>query len=148
MIRVQTQDFDINHEYQLLASKAEAGAIVTFVGLVREMNLAKKVTALHLEHYPEMTEKSLRNIVQQAKQRWDLIDVTLIHRVGTLAINQQIVFVGVSSQHRGDAFAGCEFMMDYLKTQAPFWKKEYTDSGELWLDASEKDVSAAKRWLR
>ena len=148
MIRVQTQDFDINHEYQLLASKAEAGAIVTFVGLVREMNLAKKVTALHLEHYPEMTEKSLPNIVQQAKQRCDLIDVTLIHRVGTLAINQQIVFVGVSSQHRGDAFAACEFMMDYLKTQAPFWKKEYTDSGELWLDASEKDVSAAKRWLR
>ncbi|MDO6526513.1 molybdopterin synthase catalytic subunit MoaE [Motilimonas sp. 1_MG-2023] len=148
MIRVQTQDFDINHEYKLLASKSEAGAIVTFVGLVREMNLAKKVTALHLEHYPEMTEKSLRNIVQQAKQRWDLIDVTLIHRVGTLGLNQQIVFVGVSSQHRGQAFAACEFIMDFLKTQAPFWKKEHSESGELWLDANDKDMAAAKRWQR
>ncbi|MFO6422365.1 molybdopterin synthase catalytic subunit MoaE [Motilimonas sp. KMU-193] len=146
MIKVQTEDFDINHEYQILASKPEAGAIVTFVGLVRDLNLEQKVTALHLEHYPEMTEKSLRRIVQQAKQRWQLIDVSLIHRVGTLTVNQQIVFVGVSSQHRGDAFAACEFIMDYLKTQAPFWKKEHTDLGETWLDANEKDQQAAKRW--
>lgn len=146
MIKVQTEDFDINHEYQILASKPEAGAIVTFVGLVRDLNLEQKVTALHLEHYPEMTEKSLRRIVQQAKQRWQLIDVSLIHRVGTLTVNQQIVFVGVSSQHRADAFAACEFIMDYLKTQAPFWKKEHTDLGETWLDANEKDQQAAKRW--
>ncbi|MCE2570106.1 molybdopterin synthase catalytic subunit MoaE [Motilimonas eburnea] len=146
MIKVQTEDFDVNHEYHRLAAKSEAGAIVTFVGLVRDLNLAQTVTALHLEHYPEMTEKSLRRIVQQAKQRWQLIDVSLIHRVGTLTVNQQIVFVGVSSRHRGDAFAACEFIMDHLKTEAPFWKKEHTDSGETWLDANEKDLQAAKRW--
>ncbi|RJG48494.1 molybdopterin synthase catalytic subunit MoaE [Motilimonas pumila] len=146
MIKVQQQDFDIQHEYQALAKDSQAGAIVTFVGLVRDMNLGKQVQGLELEHYPGMTEQSLRTIVQQAKTRWQLLQCRVIHRVGKLALNEQIVYVGVSSAHRGDAFAACEFIMDYLKTQAPFWKKEHTDEGANWLDARESDDQAAERW--
>ena len=123
MISVQTQDFSLADEYQLLSEGTSAGAVVTFVGKVRDFNQGDEVQGLSLEHYPGMTEKALTEIVEQAKQRWSLLQVRVIHRVGDLELGDQIVFVGVSSAHRGDAFDACEFIMDYLKTKAPFWKK-------------------------
>ncbi len=123
MISVQEHDFNVGDEYQLLAEGTAAGAVVTFIGKVRDMNLGDDVTGLSLEHYPGMTEKSLNDIVAQAKERWPLLKVKVIHRVGDLELGDQIVFVGVSSAHRGAAFDSCEFIMDYLKTNAPFWKK-------------------------
>src|SRR6478672_1989920 len=122
------------------------GSLASFVGLVRDVNEGDAVRELTLEHYPGMTEKALQDIVDQARRRWDIIDVCVIHRVGTLYPADQIVFVAVASAHRGEAFAACEFIMDYLKTQAPFWKKEQSPSGERWVEARATDDEAAQRW--
>ncbi|SJN57103.1 Molybdopterin synthase catalytic subunit [Vibrio ruber DSM 16370] len=145
-VAVQHSDFCVEAEYQALSQGDDAGAVVTFVGKVRDMNLGSQVTGLHLEHYPGMTEKALNTICEQALQRWPLLDVRVIHRIGDLAIGEQIVFVGVSSHHRDAAFAASAFIMDTLKTQAPFWKKETTHSGERWLDSRESDRAAAEKW--
>ena len=146
MISVQEHDFSVAQEYQRLNDHSGDGAIVTFIGKVRDMNLGDNVRGLTLEHYPGMTEKSLTEIVVQAKSRWPLTHVRVIHRVGTLDIGDQIVFVGVSSAHRGAAFEACEFVMDYLKTKAPFWKKERLVDQERWIEARDSDEDAAKRW--
>lgn len=149
MISVQTADFDMANEYQSLIVDAKSeGAVVTFTGLVRDLNQGNQVTSLTLEHYPGMTEKSLVEIVEQAKTRWPLGKVRLIHRVGELALADQIVFVGVTSKHREAAFEACQFIMDFLKNRAPFWKKEVTEQGEKWVDFNEKDRMAANRWTR
>lgn len=122
-VSVQAEDFSVDQEYQGLSEGTSSGAVVTFIGKVRDMNLGDNVVGLHLEHYPGMTEKSLIDICNQAEDRWPLLGVRVIHRIGDLDIGDQIVFVGVSSAHRGAAFEACEFIMDYLKTKAPFWKK-------------------------
>lgn len=145
-VSVQAEDFSVAEEYQLLASGTEAGAVVTFIGKVRDMNLGDHVTGLHLEHYPGMTEKSLNEICDEAKARWPLQQLRLIHRIGDLDIGDQVVFVGVSSAHRSASFEACEFVMDYLKTKAPFWKKERTVDGPRWIDSRESDQKAAQRW--
>ena len=146
-ISIQCQDFSLSEEVEKLEYKNEVdGAIVTFTGRVRNKNNGNSVTALTLEHYPVMTEKSLEKIITIAKKRWDIGRVRVIHRVGTLAIGEQIVFVGVTSAHRQDAFAANEFIMDYLKVSAPFWKKEQTENGETWLDAKKSDTNKAKQW--
>lgn len=142
MISVQREDFDAGAEYQRLRAR-DLGAIVTFVGCVRAEN---GIEGLYLEHYPGMTEKALARIVDDAKQRWRIGGVTVIHRVGRLAIGEQIVFVGVGSLHRGDAFAACEFIMDFLKTRAPFWKKAVYSDGERWIEAKQSDVDKANAW--
>lgn len=142
-VSVQEADFDSGAEIAALSiGDEDAGAVASFVGLVR----GGEVLAMTLEHYPGMTEQALQEIVDQANQRWSLRRTRVIHRVGRLAPGDQIVFVGVSSRHRGDAFAACEFIMDYLKTQAPFWKKEETSAGGRWVDARESDDEAARRW--
>lgn len=146
-IRVQNQDFDLGAELNAMrAGNAKIGAVASFVGLVRDVNDGAGVSTLTLEHYPAMTQKALARIVDEARLRWDLIDATLIHRVGELRPNDQIVLVMVASSHRGDAFHACEFIMDYLKTQAPFWKKESTPQGERWVEARESDDLASSRW--
>ncbi|HIF9131348.1 TPA: molybdopterin synthase catalytic subunit MoaE [Photobacterium damselae] len=146
MISVQFEDFSVADEYEKLAQGTEAGAVVTFIGKVRDFNQGDSVTGLSLEHYPGMTEKALSEIVEQARARWPLLQVRVIHRVGDLDLGDQIVFVGVSSAHRGASFEACEFIMDYLKTRAPFWKKEQTHEESRWVDARESDTSAADRW--
>ena len=146
-IRVQNEDFDLGVEVALLQTgNAKIGAIATFTGLVRDINDGSGVSTLTLEHYPAMTQKALVGIVDQARARWDVIDATVIHRVGELKPNDQIVLVAVASGHRGDAFQACEFIMDYLKTQAPFWKKEATPAGERWVEARDSDAAASSRW--
>jgi molybdopterin synthase catalytic subunit len=146
-VSVQEVDFNIQDEYNALAeANTDDGAIVFFVGRVRDLNEGDEVKALTLEHYPGMTEKSLHAIIDQACQRWTLNRVRVIHRVGTLLPADQIVFVAVSSPHRGDSFKGAEFIMDYLKTQAPFWKKENTSSGDRWVDAKQSDGEQAEQW--
>ena len=146
-VRVQTEDFDIGAEIaQLRKGNAKIGAIASFIGLVRDMNEGYDVSTMTLEHYPGMTEKALEDIVAQAKSRWELYDALVVHRVGRLLPLDQIVLVVVTSAHRGDAFSACEFLMDYLKTQAPFWKKEDTAKGARWVDARESDDAAAARW--
>lgn len=146
-IKVQTDDFNIADEYQALcAQNTEAGAIVFFSGLVRDRNEGIDVTGLSLEHYPGMTERSLEDIVKQARLRWPILQVRLIHRVGQLDINDQIVFVGVSSAHREAAFDACRFIMDFLKTEAPFWKKETRTDGHHWIESQTKDQEAKTRW--
>ena len=146
-VSVQEADFDVGAEIAALtANDPRAGAVASFVGLVRDVNDGDGVSEMTLEHYPSMTEKALLQIIEQALGRWDLYRVRVIHRVGRLLPCEQIVFVGVSSAHRGEAFAACEFIMDYLKTQAPFWKREVTPSGARWVDARETDDSAASRW--
>jgi molybdopterin synthase catalytic subunit len=147
-IRIQEADFSIDIEYQRLraAHPAINGAICTFSGLVREFGDKAGVTGMFLEHYPGMTESSLQQIIDQAASRWTLNDVTIIHRVGQLSLSEQIVFVGVSSAHRADAFSACEFIMDYLKTDAPFWKKECHGQGDQWVEAKESDQNRAKKW--
>jgi molybdopterin synthase catalytic subunit len=146
-VRVQTQDFDIGAEIAALRKgNAKIGAIASFIGLVRDMNEGDQVATMTLEHYPGMTEKALEEIVAQAKSRWDVYDALVVHRVGRLLPLDQIVLVVVTSAHRGDAFDACEFLMDYLKTQAPFWKKEDTEKGARWVDARESDEAAAARW--
>ncbi len=120
--------------------------MASFLGLVRDVNAGQGVSTMTLEHYPGMTEKALARIVEEAQGRWEVLDACVIHRVGPLAPTDPIVLVAVASSHRGDAFAACEFIMDYLKTQAPFWKKEVTPEGEKWVDARESDEAAAARW--
>ncbi|WP_279151862.1 molybdopterin synthase catalytic subunit MoaE [Photobacterium iliopiscarium] len=146
MISVQHDDFSVADEYAKLAEGNEAGAVVTFIGKVRDFNQGDVVTGLSLEHYPGMTEKALQEIIVQARSRWPLLQTRVIHRVGDLELGDQIVFVGVTSAHRGAAFEACEFIMDYLKTKAPFWKKEQTPVESRWVDARETDNSAADRW--
>jgi molybdopterin synthase catalytic subunit len=146
-VRVQHEDFDAGREIaRLRGANPRIGAIASFIGVVRDVNEGDAVAELTLEHYPGMTEKALAKIVAEARSRWDVIDILVIHRVGTLAPTDQIVLVAVTSAHRGDAFAACEFLMDYLKTRAPFWKKERTPEGERWVDARASDDAAAARW--
>lgn len=148
-VRVQQEDFDLSTEVaQLRAGDARVGAVAAFVGLVRDMNEGAGVSEMALEHYPGMTEKALEAIVAEARGRWDLFDALVVHRVGTLQPQDQIVLVAVTSAHRGEAFAVCEFIMDYLKTRAPFWKREVTPAGARWVDARESDEGAAARWAR
>ncbi len=129
-----------------LAGHGNVGAVVSFVGLVRDMNEGDAINTLTLEHYPEMTQKALEAIELEAKTRWNVVDALIIHRVGTLKPQDQIVLVAVSSAHRGEAFKACEFIMDYLKTSAPFWKKEATNQGERWVEAKVSDDAAKARW--
>lgn len=146
-ISIQTADFSLSDEvYMLEKDNTEDGAVVTFTGRVRNINEGKAVTSLTLEHYPGMTEKSLSKIIKQAKERWFIGRVKVIHRIGELFIGDQIVFVGVTSKHRQDAFAANEFIMDYLKVKAPFWKKEVTEDGTKWLDAKSSDKNKADIW--
>ncbi len=146
-VSVQEADFDVGAETAALtAGDARVGAVASFVGLVRDVNDGSGVSEMTLEHYPGMTEKALEAIVAEAKARWDIYAVRVIHRVGRLLPCDRIVFVAVSSAHRGEAFAACEFIMDYLKTKAPFWKREVTPDGARWVDARETDDSAAARW--
>ena len=146
-VRVQTEDFDVTRELALLRGDNRAvGAVAAFIGTVRDVNDEASVTSMTLEHYPGMTEKALAMIVDEAKARWDIFDALVIHRVGALAPLDQIVLVGVTSAHRGEAFAACEFIVDYLKTRAPFWKKELTPAGPRWVEARVTDDEAAARW--
>jgi len=147
MIRVSEPDFNVADEIATLeANNCEDGAVVTFTGRVRRRNDGHDVTGLFLEHYPAMTEKSLQSIVEQAKEKWRINRVSVIHRVGQLYVGDNIVFVGVTSKHRGDAFAAAEFIMDYLKVQAPFWKKETRENGDAWVDAKNCDQQKAEQW--
>jgi molybdopterin synthase catalytic subunit len=147
MVRVQHEDFDVSAEVERLqAGNSRIGAIACFIGVVRDLNDGDAVAKMTLEHYPGMTEKALEGIVAEARGRWDLYDVLVVHRVGELRPTDPIVLVVVTSAHRGEAFAACEFIMDYLKTEAPFWKKETTPSGARWVDARDSDDAARERW--
>lgn len=146
-VRVQTQDFDAGAEILALRrGNPKIGAIASFIGLMRDVNDGEAISVMTLEHYPGMTEQALEGIVDQARKRWELIDVLVIHRVGRLAPTDQIVLVAVAGAHRGETFTACEFIMDYLKTRAPFWKKEETPAGGRWVEARESDDRAAERW--
>jgi len=146
-VRVQTKDFEISAEIAALRrDNPKIGAVASFIGVVRDVNDGDAVAEMTLEHYPGMTEKSIEDIIVQARSRWNMLDALVIHRVGTLKPLDQIVLVIVAGEHRGDAFAACEFIMDYLKTRAPFWKKEKTGTGARWVDARESDDIAAGRW--
>lgn len=146
-IVVQTEPFDLAAEVgALYRSNPRVGAVASFLGITRDRNDGQGVSAMTLEHYPGMTERALKRIVAEAMSRWDLLDVTVIHRVGELKPTDPIVLVAVAAAHRGAAFAACEFIMDYLKTQAPFWKKEVTAKGARWVDARDSDDTAAARW--
>jgi len=146
-VRVQTEDFDISKEIaQMRASNPAIGAVVSFLGTVRDLNDGITVCEMELEHYPGMTEKSLAEIVKQARKRWNILDALVVHRVGTLKPLDQIVLVAIGARHRGEAFAACEFIIDYLKTQAPFWKKEQTAEGGRWVDARVSDDRALDKW--
>jgi molybdopterin synthase catalytic subunit len=146
IIRIQAADFDIaavNRE--LLTGRSDVGAIASFIGQVRDLE-ADSLQQMTLEHYPGMTEKALQGIAEKAQARWQIADLAIIHRVGALKPADQIVMVSVLSAHRGDAFAACEFIMDYLKTEAPFWKKETSEQGSKWVEARQSDISAQKKW--
>lgn len=146
-VSVQTADFDVSHELAIMrAGRADIGAVACFVGLVRDLNQGDQVSAMTLEHYAGMTEKALQQIVERAEQRWQIQAVRIIHRVGELKPSDQIVLVAAASAHRQEAFAACAFMMDYLKTDAPFWKKEQTPTGARWVDARETDTQAKAKW--
>jgi molybdopterin synthase catalytic subunit len=138
-VSVQKEDFDLGLEVKAVSKNSSIGAVASFVGLVRDVQMT-------LEHYPGMTERAIAKIVEEAKGRWQVMDCTVIHRYGALQPNDQIVMVAVASGHRGDAFAACEFIMDYLKTQAPFWKKEQGADGAKWVEAKASDDKAAERW--
>ncbi|MDO9965430.1 molybdopterin synthase catalytic subunit MoaE [Glaesserella parasuis] len=146
LIQVQQDPFDQNAIYKWLSEQHSVGATTLFVGKVREMNLGDSVSGLYLEHYPAMTEKALREIVDEARSRWELQRVAVIHRIGQLYTGDEIVLVGVSSAHRGNAYHANEFIMDYLKTKAPFWKRETTDHGDRWIERRESDQEAADKW--
>lgn len=147
MIRIQTADFNMQDELDLLKQGCpKIGAICSFIGLVREFGDRTDLTGMFLEHYPGMTEKALQKIIDQAHERWPIDQVSVIHRVGELGLSDQIVFVGVSSAHREASFAACEFIMDYLKVDAPFWKKELTTSSENWVEEKCTDQQRAERW--
>ncbi|MFZ7229839.1 molybdopterin synthase catalytic subunit MoaE [Avibacterium avium] len=145
-IAVQTDNFDQNAVYRWVSAPNSVGAAIVFVGKVREMNLGDSVSSLFLEHYPAMTEKALREIVDEACTRWNLLRVAVIHRVGLLHTGDEIVLVAVSSPHRGEAYQANEFIMDFLKSKAPFWKKEQTEKGERWIEHRESDQQALERW--
>jgi molybdopterin synthase catalytic subunit len=146
-IKIQEADFDISAEISALRKgDPRVGAVVTFLGTVRDMNDGSSVRTMTLEHYPGMTEKALEEILLQAKERWNVYQTLVIHRIGPMLPEDQIVLVAVTSAHRGEAFAACEFIMDYLKTAAPFWKKEETPQGALWVDARVTDEAAMARW--
>ena len=140
-ISVQTEDFDLGLEVLDIQQDNRIGAVASFVGQVREVPMT-------LEHYPGMTENAIKKIVEEARSRWKIMDYTVIHRYGDLQANDQIVLVAVASSHRGDAFAACQFIMDYLKTEAPFWKKEHHPDGARWVDARESDEESAERWRK
>lgn len=147
MVRVQHEDFDVGAEIaRMRLARPDIGAVAAFVGQVRDINDGAAVRGMTLEHYPGMTEKALEDIVTQAKSRWNIHDALVIHRIGALQPLDQIVLVVVSGAHRGEAFAACEFIMDYLKTDAPFWKKEQTGDGERWVEARDSDDTAKLRW--
>ena len=146
-IQVQEETFDLRAEYDHLRSVSlKVGAVVTFTGTVRDLNEDESVQVLHLEHYPGMTEKSLESIVKKARDKWEIENVTIIHRIGTLDVNDQIVLVITTSKHRQEAFDSCNFIMDFLKTDAPFWKKEVTENNEEWVGARTKDEKQKNRW--
>jgi molybdopterin synthase catalytic subunit len=146
-VRIQEADFDTGRELDAMTrGHKDVGALASFTGLVRDANDGSSVSAMTLEHYPGMTEKALADICAQAHSRWSLIDTLVIHRVGALKPGDRIVLVGATSAHRGDAFAACEFIMDYLKTQAPFWKREETPQGSRWVEARSSDDDAAAKW--
>ncbi len=147
-IVVQTEDFDLTTEVELIKSYSPSvGAIVSFIGTVRDLN-NESLVSLTLEHYPEMTEKSLESIANKVRDKWELESITIIHRVGTLCIGDQIVLVITTSEHRQEAFDSCNFIMDYLKTDAPFWKKEISDKEEKWVESRETDKKQKSRWKR
>ncbi|WP_417543106.1 molybdenum cofactor biosynthesis protein MoaE [Marinobacter sp.] len=147
MISIQTEDFDCGAEHAALRSSgAGTGAIATFTGLVRDSGDTQHVSGLFLEHYPGMTEQVIAGLIEEASRRWDVRKARVIHRVGRLLLQEQIVFVGVCSTHRGDAFAACEFIMDALKTSAPFWKKELSEAGEHWVEQKASDVARGEAW--
>ena len=146
-VRIQTADFDPGAEIAALRrGNPKVGAVASFIGVVRDVNEGDAVAEMTLEHYPGMTDKAIEEIIGQAKGRWKIYEVLVIHRVGRLKPTDQIVLVIVTSAHRGDAFAACEFIMDYLKTQAPFWKKEQSGAGARWVEARASDDIAAERW--
>lgn len=146
-VRVQREDFDLSTELAALrAGRSGIGAVVAFVGTVREMGDGGAVSQMELEHYPGMTEAVLDEIAGEARRRWPLIDITVVHRIGQLQAHEQIVLAAVAARHRGQAFAACEFVMDYLKTRAPFWKKESTGQGMRWVDARDADEAALAKW--
>jgi molybdopterin synthase catalytic subunit len=146
-VRIQTADFDSGQEIAALrGSDARVGAVASFIGIVRELNDGDRISTLFLEHYPGMTERELERICAEARTRWDLYDTLVVHRVGELRPTDQIVLVAVTGAHRGEAFAACEFIMDYLKTRAPFWKREDTPQGPRWVEARTTDDEAAARW--
>ena len=146
-VRIQEADFDAGRELESLTrGRVGVGAVASFIGLVRDANDGSAVSAMRLEHYPGMTEQSIEAICAEARKRWNIHDTLVIHRVGPLKPGDRIVLVGVSGAHRGEAFAACEFIMDYLKTKAPFWKKESTPDGERWVESRESDETAAGRW--
>jgi molybdopterin synthase catalytic subunit len=146
-VRIQTKDFDAGAEIATLRlNNPKIGAVASFIGICRDANDGTAVTRMTLEHYPGMTEKALEKIVAEAKARWDVMEVLVVHRVGELKPTDQIVLVAVAGAHRGEAFAACEFIMDYLKTRAPFWKKEETPQGARWVEARSSDDDAAERW--
>ena len=146
-VRIQEADFDPGRELEALTrGRVDVGAVASFIGLVRDANDGSAVSAMRLEHYPGMTEKSIEAICNEALGRWKIYDTLVIHRIGALKPGDRIVLVGVCGAHRGDAFAACEFIMDYLKTRAPFWKKESTPGGERWVESRDSDEKAAGRW--
>ena len=146
-IEIQSEDFDAGAVIEALRrGNPRIGAVASFIGLVRDVNEGEPVSSMNLEHYPGMTEKALAGIVAEAQARWDLLDVALVHRVGELRPGEQIVLVAVASAHRQDAFQACEYIMDFLKTRAPFWKKESTPEGPRWVDSRESDSAAVRRW--
>ncbi|ELX09507.1 molybdopterin synthase catalytic subunit MoaE [Janthinobacterium sp. HH01] len=146
-VRIQAEDFDLSAELaRLRADNPKVGAVVGFVGTVRDLNEGASVAEMELEHYAGMTEQSILAIIEQARQRWPVFGALVIHRVGPLKPLEQIVLVAVTSAHRGEAFAACEFIIDYLKTEAPFWKKEQTPDGARWVDARVSDDVALKKW--
>jgi molybdopterin synthase catalytic subunit len=146
-VSIQAEDFDIGQEHQTLRAQDErVGAVCSFLGTVRGQNEGQAVSAMTLEHYPGMTEKAIMAMLSQAQDRFDIYAARVIHRIGDLMPGDQIVWVGVTSAHRGQSFQACEFLMDYLKTQAPFWKKEQTPIGARWVDARVSDDDALARW--
>lgn len=149
MIQVQQEDFDVQSLYESLVEANKTGAVAMFVGLVRQFSdLPKEQCSFELEYYPGMTEHNLSSIVTEAKAHWELLDVTVVHRVGKLSVDDQIVFVGVSSSHRAEAFQACDFIMDYLKSRAAFWKKETQGNEFKWVTANTRDEKRLERWKK
>ncbi len=146
-VRVQSEDFDVAAlQRTLLGGANDEGAVASFTGYVRALNRGRQLLAMELEHYPGMTERSIEDIIREASARWPLLAATVVHRIGSLRPGEQIVWVGVASSHREAAFSACEFIMDYLKTRAPFWKREISDEGASWVEARSSDDARASRW--